>query len=540
MPTRRAPILLLSAAVACTHGSDAAGGSSTGASSDAPATAGGGSESSAAAVTSTSDGTTSTDAPTGSSGGDDDTSTGEDPPPPPQGICDGDGSCAFPETCAACPDECGSCDVSRLPNQRPKYVDPSCAQPGDGLADVCAPAAGQPGRFVDLQVALDTLQAGDTLYLHPGDYWQEQGPFLVSGIGTAEAPIVITAAVPEDPPVLHSWDPALPDDNARSHQALGGAEQPIAYTIIDHVRVDGLLRLHGDHTRVQHVECTHGWEVCDGNWSCIRLEACTDCVAHHNWVHDVADTTQLCAGAEIPPRAAGFKEFDGIRTIWEFNTVENTAQWGYDLHRSSVDSIARFNLFRDAGPYVAIRMNRSGNQVAYANVVIGGGGCIDFVAEDPGDGFANTVDHNTCLSTAAGIRVDPFSPATVTHNVFGGIGPGSADNVILAAADPQDGIAHHIDRNAYDENSSWTTQMYEAPYYETLAEWQANTEYDDGSIAAAGGPCTFVDPPSDSADAEFDVTIADGACATLADDGGPVGACAVTACIGHDCRGCGF
>ena len=39
---------------------------------------------------------------------------------------------------------------------------------------------------------------------------------------------------------------------------------------------------------------------------------------------------------------------------------------------------------------------------------------------------------------------------------------------------------------------------------------------------------------------DFDLTIAEGDCATLSEDGGPAGACAITNCVGHDCSGCGF
>ncbi|HET6584267.1 MAG TPA: hypothetical protein VFG69_12480, partial [Nannocystaceae bacterium] len=271
---------------------------------------------------------------------------------------------------------------------------------------------------------------------------------------------------------------------------------------------------------------------------CIRLEWCTDCVVHHNWVHDVVDTTHHCNG-EWAPREAGLKEFDCIRAIWEFNTIVDTAQWGYDLHRSSTDPVARYNLFRNAGPNVSIRMNRSGNISAYGNVVLGGGACVDFVAEDAGDGFANVIDHNTCLFTGGGLYFNGFSPTTVTNNAFAGIGPGSADNVIVSASEPEDGVPHVIDHNAYDDASRWSPALYET-YFETLAQWQASTDYDEHSIVAPGGACTFADPPTDATDLDFDLTIGAGPCAALGTDGAAVGACALTSCVGHDCAGCGF
>lgn len=468
--------------------------------------------------------------------------TGDDPPPGPLGICDDDGVCSFPETCSTCPDECGSCEVADLPNQRAKYVDQACDQPGDGLVDSCAAAPGAPGRFDDLQVGLDSLEPGDTLFVHPGDYWRQGDSYRIAGLGTEAAPIVITAANPDAPPVIHSWDPAAPNDNASSHTAIGGAEQDISWIIVDNLVINGLIRLHGDHTRIQNVECYHGWEVCDGNWSCIRLEGSTDGVAHHNYVHDVFDTTGHCSDdpGDSPPRESGLKEFDGVRTIWEFNTIVDTARGGYDLHRSSVDSIARFNLFRNAGPGSSIRMNRTGNQTAYGNVVLGGGTCIDFVAEDPGDGFTNVIDHNTCLFTSAGVYFNGFAPATVTHNVFVGIGPADADNVMLAAAPPEDGVPHLVDHNAYDASSEWTQQMYEYPYWDSLTQWQADTQYDAHSIAASGGACNFTDVPTDANDGDFDLSVTTGSCIDLAADGGAVGACAVTSCVGHDCSACGF
>jgi hypothetical protein len=489
-------------------------------------------------------GTTTTDPTTGGSeeeGSESASESGSETggePPLPSGICNEDGQCEFPETCSTCPDECGSCDVSTLDGQQAKYVDLACESNGDGSTDSCAGGDGQPGRFNDLQFALDSLVAGDTLYVHPGDYYQAVEGFGVSGIGTAEAPIVITAAVSDDPPVLHSFDPAAPNDNEASHTALGSAEEH-AYVIIDNLRIDGLLWIGGDHTTIQNVECTHGWGYCDGNWSCLRLEYCTDCVVHHNYVHDVFDTTNVCEG-KLDPRECGLKEFDSVRAVWEFNTVTDTERWGYDLHRSSFDAIARFNLFTRTGWEGGITMNRTGNMSAYGNVMIGSGTCVNLRPEDPGDGYANFIEHNTCVMMQAGIMFNAFTPTTVTGNVLSGIAPGTADLVIMAAPEPEDAEPHVVDYNAYDTSSHWARQMYEYPYSETLEDWQQLTGYDEHSIAGPGGACTFVDAPVDPDDEDFDLTIEEGPCATLSEDGGPVGACAITACVGHDCRACGY
>jgi hypothetical protein len=450
-------------------------------------------------------------------------------------FCQSDGACSYPETCGTCPDDCGSCDVLELPSQTARYVDQACAANGDGTTDSCAAGPGQAGRFNDLQAALDTLDAGHTLFVHPGDYYRVGEPFVVAGDGTSAQPIVLTAADRMNPPRIHSWDPADPTNNALSHQAIVGGG---AYVTIDNLVV-GLVQASGEHIQIQNVECTQGWEGCDGNWSCIRLEWCTDCVVHHNYVHDVVDTTGQCTSGEYAPREAGFKEFDCVRAIWELNTVVDTAQWGYDLHRSSIDPIARFNLFRNAGPVTSIRMNRSGNMSAYGNVVVGGGTCIGFIDEDAGNGYADLIDHNTCLHTAMGIDFNPFSPTTVTNNVIGFLPDPHAESVNIAAPPPEDGIAHTIDFNAYDASSEWVEVMYDGTYHTTLADWQAATDYDDGSIAGPDSPCAFVDLPADATVAAFDVNIDGAACATASDAGGEVGACALGGCVGRNCEACG-
>ena len=80
--------------------------------------------------------------------------------------------------------------------------------------------------------------------------------------------------------------------------------------------------------------------------------------------------------------------------------------------------------------------------------------------------------------------------------------------------------------------------MYDGEYYPSLQAWQADTPYDDASIAAPDTPCAFVDAPVDAADDAFNVDIASGECLTAATDGGKVGACAL-GCAGAFCEACG-
>ncbi|HZO15368.1 MAG TPA: hypothetical protein VFB62_18970 [Polyangiaceae bacterium] len=444
-------------------------------------------------------------------------------------FCNADGACAWPETCGTCPMECGSCDVTARTNQRAKYVDRACAEHGDGLADSCAAGPGQPGRFNDLQLAIESLVAGDTLYIHPGDYFQPAAAFGPgdNGVhGEPDAPIIITASDRANPPTIHSWNPSAPD-NASSHTALAIPGEDV---IIDHLRIDGVAIVWGTRVQLQYIECTHGWEVCDGNWSCLRAEWCTDCRIHHNYVHDVVDVTNKCNG-EWEPREAGLKEFDGERNIWEFNTIESAARWGYDLHRNSLDTIVRFNQFQGFGSW-AINIERATNNQIYGNLIVGAAGCMDVggLNEQQQVPHHDLIHHNTCFSAGTGFHVGGEIQTELYDNITAALASGGSESVNVALP----GASQSSDCNAWDASSWFSSLLYEA-YYHSLAEWQVATGLDAASIAAPGGACTFVDAPASVDDAEFDLHVASGDCATLGCDGREVGPFGITNCVGHDC-----
>lgn len=470
-------------------------------------------------------------------------------PPIDVALCDDDGACDGSETCATCPAECGSCDIGRYADQRAKYVDESCAVMGDGLLDECATGAGGPGRFNELQAAIDTLVAGDTLYIHPGDYWRDragtreyEGTYTVHGgsSGTPERPVILTARFPDDPPTIHSCDPASPANCPTPALSTHG-EEAVHDVIFDHLRIRGRAQLWGATRSVmQHLECSFGWGACgDGNWACLRIEGSTDCAARFNHVHDVAGDSECgaCGGPGscpgFPDRGSGLKEFTSSRSMWEFNTVEGAPSWGYDHHRNSVDMTIRFNVFRDVGS--AIHSERGRNHAIYGNVILARSACVDLegVNEASVGPHVDLVHHNTCGFAALAISIDPAHEATIESNANFSLPPGGteAGNVNAAAA----GTLHELDCNAYDRASIYHAGLYDTGMrYETLAAWQA-LGVDETSIDAEGGACTFVDPPAGLEDASFDLHVAGGACDTLACDGGVVGVYGVTDCVGHRC-----
>ena len=462
------------------------------------------------------------------------------PPPLMTSACDSDGTCDPGETCASCAADCGSCDVAELASQRDKFVDETCAEMGDGLTDECASSAGGAGRFNELQAALDSLEAGDTLHVYPGDYWRDVtgrdsgGIYTMGNSGTADRPIVITARFRDDRPTIHSCDPAEPTRCPMPALAVYGD-----HAIADHLVVRGRLQVWGaTESTIQYVDCTHGWGACgDGNWSCLRIESCTDCTAHHNWVHDIsgAGMGEACPPGEttdFPDRGAGLKEFQSVGTIWEFNTVTRAPRWAYDLHRNSVNTTLRFNDF-PAFPQ-AIHVDRSQNLFIYGNVMVardeGGGSCIDIAGRNErveAEPHIADVHHNTCIGPQTGISVGGGITAQIHDNIVDGLRRVNEDprNVVVEVGEST------LSNNAYSSAGNYRRQTYEPDTWsEDLTAWQADNGWDEESMEVE---CTFANPPTGDG-APYDVHVS-GTCATLARDGGEVGAYGITNCVGHTC-----
>jgi hypothetical protein len=475
-----------------------------------------------------------------------------DLPPPWTGVCNDDGACSGTETCAACPDECGSCDVETYTSQRAKYVDGACEFMGDGLTDTCAGSDGSAGRFNELQTALESLVEGDTLYVHPGDYYREPDPrprdsggiYTLEASGTADRPVIVTAADRADPPTIHSCSPSEPT------RCFGPAFAAFGdHVILDHLRIRGRIQIWGGaHKTMQYLECTHGWGACgDGNWSCLRIESCESCTAHHNYVHDVsgAGMCEACLPGDecgdFEDRGAGLKEFSSNNAVWEFNTVIDPPRWCYDLHRNSNDVTIRFNLFEGGGG-TPIHIDRTRNVNIYGNVIVTEGeadavenGCIDAAMQNeasPGDHF-NDIHHNTCAKAHWGITVGDDTPSSVHDNILLGLAQGRDHprNINLP------GEGHSADHNAYDADAAYhAVALYDGTeQYDSLSDWQAGTGNDAASIEGPGGACELVDPPGAGPDWDFDLHVTAGACLTLSGTGGEVGAYGLTSCVGHLC-----
>lgn len=473
-------------------------------------------------------------------------------PANPQSGCDPDGICTWPETANTCASDCGSYEVSAYTNQRAKYIGQSCAFNGNGLADQCAAADGQPGRFNELQAALDSLEGGDTLYIYPGHYFRPvtrevrdpygiyERPEVTAGTQpTSQRPIIITSRYNDDPAILYSYDPAG-SPGAERDNSLPALSIFSSDTVVDHLNVVGRVQIWGARrSRIQYCTVRFGWGLCDGNWSAIRVEWSEDVVVHHNQVSDVMDDG-MCAGT-YDDRPSGLKEFSSQRVIWEFNTVTDVARWGYDLHRSSVDATVRFNRFENCG--TGVKIYRTENSATYGNIILAGETCIAIGEIEPAVSQVDVIYNNTCFFAAAGIAFQfsgdvylPRHSARVENNIVHNLTHPSRwerFNIGLAA-----GASRISDHNAWDANGRYCRAFYDdnQPCQETLAEWRQALERDPASIAAPGGACAFVDAPGSLMDRDYDARVASTNCLTLGTGGSEIGAYGITECVGHHCR----
>jgi hypothetical protein len=471
-------------------------------------------------------------------------------PAQPIAACVADNACRWPETANTCPQDCGNYAVSAYTGQRAKYVDPACTHAGNGLADQCATGAGQPGRFNELQAALNTLVGGDTLYLHPGNYWRpvttgihdwrgiyQKDAVTTGTLPTAERPIVITARDSSRRPVLHSYNPQFAPGTERSN-ALPALSVMSAHTVIDGLDVVGRVQLWGvTGGRIQNLDVRYGWGLCDGNWSAIRVEHSQDVVVHHNLVRDVTDDT-MCAGYDDRP--SGLKEFSSQRVIWEFNTVRNARRWAFDLHRSSTDATVRFNLLQNAA--TALKVGRTINSDVYGNVMLASEMCVSVGEIEPAVTQTDRVYNNTCVFANEGYVFQYSDPMYYArHNVL-------LENNVMSRIAANGGHARFnlglhrggprsVSRNAWDSNGLYCEAIYDddLPCLSTLGAWQQSTGWDAQGLAGPGGACSFADAPSSLTDSSFDLRVSSANCATQGSNGRELGAYGLANCVGRDC-----
>jgi hypothetical protein len=324
-------------------------------------------------------------------------------------------------------------------------------------------------------------------------------------------------------PTIHSCNPGNPSQCPMAALASYGN-----HTILDHLRIRGRVQIWGGMRQtMQYLECTRGWGVGDGNNSCLRIEGCTDCVAHHNFVHSIE------GDLEDPDRPSGLKELESDGAIWEFNTVLDAPHWAYDLHRNSENVTVRFNFFAGWNRH-GVLIHRTRNVSVYGNVIVGaasgGGTCVgvhelnERVADQP-----HRVDmhHNVCVSSQTGYHTSHLPTFAFENVVTGLVSVGEHPRSVIVQ------VGGDVDYNAYDSNGDYRQIEYDAPVYETLAEWRSATGWDEHSVDGPGGACAIMGEAADREPSAFRVV--EGMCRTLGRDGTEVGPWGSTDCVGHGC-----
>ncbi|GEM_PF-5642835 len=248
------------------------------------------------------------------------------------------------------------------------YVDGSCANNGNGLADQCATSAGGAGAFKDPQSCLDAMTAGDTClvkktatpYTTTDTGWRG---YHFAHSGTAANRITLKAYDPANKPILRGCIPTDMDNEECPRPAIttGGQE----YVTIDGIYAQPAFDVNSPQNDAGSVDCFGRPGHCgsrgitiknsecsigrygDGNWTCLWIANVDGAQIDHNYFHDVG----AYAGHPNPKGSCLFQGFQVHYSIFEYNTVENctNTQDAFGPKAQSWYNEIRYNLVINAG-----------------------------------------------------------------------------------------------------------------------------------------------------------------------------------------------
>lgn len=415
------------------------------------------------------------------------------------------------------------------------YVDGSCANNGNGLADQCASSAGGAGAFRDPQSCFSAVRAGDTCFIKNGTYvtnnqgsdTRVNGGFHPMASGTATSKITIRNYPGHRPVLMNCTDYA---QRECGHQTISANNQ--GYIIYDGLTIVGAFYLlnssmNNRPIEIRNCEVTVGWYG-DGNWSGIYLENWNGNWIHHNYIHDLRQSPGAMAGG------AAIKLYTSVNSIVEYNTVDSLGNCancqGIDDKQDSVNNHHRYNHFRNIPYQAGVRIN---NQNAH------------FPASSGTQIYGN-VFHNTSGGVHLLLNI---SDITIYNNTFYNVdyGTGAVQGSVRGAR-----VFNNITNVVTNINTNW---FLAAPVLSNFNVFQSGPAYRNassvyGSLSAYQG-ATGLDGGSRAVDCQFENAAggdlrlrSTSPCRGVGRTGGtasgtPVdaGAYGIISCVGHTCGG---
>ena len=418
------------------------------------------------------------------------------------------------------------------------YVDGSCANDGDGLADQCASSPSGPGSYKSPQSCFTAAVAEDTCLIKNGTYLSSTpgkfGGFTIGNSGASGNPITFQN-YPGHSPVFRN---CVVTSTACDHPTISGISK--SYVTIKGLTVHGAIYIFcatfgsfGAGVTIQNNNINEGWEaLSDGNWSPLRLENCTGAQVDHNYLHDPIPIGTQYPGAN--DRASGMVWFQVHNSVNEYNTIKNftntsVGAGGIVDKADSQNNIHRYNWIENIG----VQCFFINNQLRGVNVSIYGNICnnawwgVELVTGITGASvYNNTIYGSTnCLyATSAGGTTNVSFYNNICDLPNSGGENGNYVNYGSA-------FLTKADYNRFTPDKGYRISSSAA--YSSLSAYQAAQSTDDNS---SGSSCSFVNPGTN-----FHLQTGS-SCKNAGRVGGvstgtavDVGAYGVTSCVGHTC-----
>lgn len=433
----------------------------------------------------------------------------------------------------------------------PYYVDNSCANNGNGLAQSCASSPNGLGAFNGLQAAVTVPLAGETLKICKGNatYVTSAGTgynngagFNITHSGTAGNLITITACDPADPPLLAACADGTTSLATCNRQVTGAQNQ--AYVKWSYLKIRGSIVWDNcDNCEMDHLEVTQGYAPAgDGNWSGIMANHSAGGSIHHTYVHDL----EGLGGENV---GAGLKMFAWDGGLFEYNTVKTgplaTNTCAINDKDSSHRTVIRYNWLESSaggwcGPNQTSDFPNTGDILAH-NVITSTPGVGNHAfAIRYGDGSSATTQEmysNTLFNYVAGIYQAWAAGITATNfELYNNIFAGLVSQNILDDGGTNNTTYAKRDYNLYTSGKAWQRPGLSTTTFTTYQADVSPQEAASQALSAFG----FVSTTAGSEDFHLTAgSAAKNACKTGGTSGGTTIDCGAYSegidCVGHAC-----